>query len=49
MGMLIRLLLTKSLPARLAWIVAAFVLGRAIAGRQERTAGTTSGRRVRDR
>jgi hypothetical protein len=49
MGMLIRLLLTKFLPARLAWIVAAFVFARALAGRRERAAGTTTGRRERDR
>ena len=36
--MIIRLLLTKFLPARLAWVVAAFVLGRALAGRRERVA-----------
>ncbi len=35
MGMLFKLLLTKVLPARLAWIVAAFVLARAVVGHRE--------------
>jgi hypothetical protein len=35
MGMLIRLLLTKLLPARLGWVVAAYVMARALASRQE--------------
>lgn len=34
MGMILRLLLTKLLPARLAWVVAAFVFGRALAARR---------------
>jgi len=41
MALLIRLLLTKILPARLAWVVAAFVFGRALAARRETTTVTT--------
>jgi hypothetical protein len=41
MGTLIRLLLTRLLPARLAWVVAAFVLGRALAARREATTAIT--------
>ena len=36
MAMLLRLLLTKLLPARTMWVLAAFVLGRAVAARRER-------------
>jgi hypothetical protein len=35
MGILVKILLTKFLPARLAWVAAAFVLGRALAARRE--------------
>ena len=38
MGTLIRLLLLKFLPARLAWIISAFILARVLAGRRERPA-----------
>jgi hypothetical protein len=34
MGTIIRLLFTKLLPGRLAWVVAAFVVGRALAARR---------------
>lgn len=34
MGMILRLLLTRLLPARFAWVVTAFVLGRALAARR---------------
>lgn len=48
MGTIIRLLLTRLLPARLTWIVAAFVLARALAAREPARdmprAQTTSGR-----
>jgi hypothetical protein len=39
MGSLLRLLLLKFLPARLAWVVGAFVLARVLAGRRERATG----------
>jgi hypothetical protein len=45
MGSLVRLLLTRILPARLAWVVAAFVIGRLLASRSE-TMTTTTTRRI---
>jgi hypothetical protein len=45
--MLLRLLLARFLPARFAWVVAAFVLARVLAGRRRRT-DTTGGRTVSD-
>jgi hypothetical protein len=39
MGTLIRPLVLKFLPARLAWIVGAFILARVLTGRRERSAG----------
>jgi len=35
MGTIIRLLVTKVLPARLTWIVAAFVFARVAVGRRD--------------
>ncbi len=35
MGMILRLLLTKLLPGRLAWVVTAFVIGRALAAHRQ--------------
>jgi hypothetical protein len=39
MGSILRLLLLRFLPARLAWVVGAFVLARFLAGRRERATG----------
>jgi hypothetical protein len=41
MGLILRLLLTRILPARLAWVAVAFVLGRLLAARNETTVTTT--------
>lgn len=39
--MIMRLLLTKLLPARLTWVIATLVLGRALAARRAATVTTT--------
>ena len=36
MGTIIRLLIMKFLPARIAWVVGAFVLARVLTNRRER-------------
>ena len=46
MGTLFRLLLTKLLPARLAWVVAVYVFGRALATRRASVTSTATTRRV---
>ncbi|MFN8620838.1 MAG: hypothetical protein U0869_08860 [Chloroflexota bacterium] len=37
MGMILRLLLTRLLPGRLAWVVAAFLFSKAMAARRQQT------------